>query len=709
MKEYFDNFEFVKGVKLIVEKDYNMFKSKEFVGLIVGCDESKVNNSDYIRIRRNVIMPLIDNGYIIIGSKKGRKQTYMVKSIIKELYSDIQEFKEAEVIQEQVLFNLKKEQEDNELSDEKLINDFLETSGNELIFEFIKDGGDVYIDCAKLEKYNTELFDKILEDPKYIFKKLKTLLKKKIADNDILNKEYNFDIRLTNFPKSFIKMIRNIRVATTNKLISIKGIIKTSTGVIPKIKSTTYKCLSCGGEYKQRFESGTKELKKCVHCKERFTPGKYKKIVNTMDYQLVEVEEDPSTLDGKHPESIYVELKRNLLLNRIRRVEPGMNVQVNGIFEIIDMTDNNTKDLGHRTKLIDTTSFKILDQDHQNIKITDKDNKELKELSKDQEKLINSVAPSLLLDEEIKSSIFLQLVGGEQIIKRDKLKIRGNIHILLVGDPGTGKTQLMNHALKISPKSRKTTGIGSSGVGITATVRRDKITKKWALIGGDLVMCNNGIVGVDEFDKMNEEDRKHIHEALEDQTISISKAGIHATLNAQTSLLAGANPTTPTSLLQLGVPFKHQLNLPESIYSRFDLIIPFKQKRQIEDVEILINKMKENYVDIQEDKKQDNIISIEKMKKYVILAKQTKIKGIDEDAINKISEYSKTLISSYNANPRVFNTLFRLSQASSKARIDGQIKLIDAKRSIHLINYMYKKIRLIEDDGNTIDRSILND
>lgn len=189
-------------------------------------------------------------------------------------------------------------------------------------------------------------------------------------------------------------------------------------------------------------------------------------------------------------------------------------------------------------------------------------------------RITKSIAPSIYGHEDIKTAIALSLFGGVSKDINHKHRIRGDINVLLLGDPGTAKSQFLKYVEKTAHRSVFATGQGASAVGLTASVRKDPVTREWTLEGGALVLADKGTCLIDEFDKMNDADRTSIHEAMEQQSISISKAGIVTTLQARCAIIAAANPIrgryNPT------IPFQQNVELTEPILSRFDVLCVVK-------------------------------------------------------------------------------------------------------------------------------------
>lgn len=211
------------------------------------------------------------------------------------------------------------------------------------------------------------------------------------------------------------------------------------------------------------------------------------------------------------------------------------------------------------------------------FRLTEEDEKEMRALARDErirKRIVKSIAPSIYGHEDIKTAIALSLFGGVTKDINRKHRIRGDINVLLLGDPGTAKSQFLKYAEKTAHRSVFATGQGASAVGLTASVRKDPVTQEWTLEGGALVLADKGTCLIDEFDKMNDADRTSIHEAMEQQSISISKAGIVTTLQARCAIIAAANPIrgryNPT------IPFQQNVELTEPILSRFDVLCVVK-------------------------------------------------------------------------------------------------------------------------------------
>ncbi|MEK6837832.1 MAG: minichromosome maintenance protein MCM, partial [Nanoarchaeota archaeon] len=326
------------------------------------------------------------------------------------------------------------------------------------------------------------------------------------------------------------------------------------------------------------------------------------------------------------------------------------------------------------------------------------------------EKLVTAIAPSIYGYERVKEALLLQLMGGVQKRRSDGIVSRGDIHVLLVGDPGSGKSQLLKRISVIAPKGRYVSGGGVSGAGITAAVVKDEILGGWSLEAGALVLANNGICAIDEMDKMSEEDSGAMHEALEQQSVSIAKASIQATLIARTTVLAAANPKYGR-FDQYG-NIAEQINMPPTLINRFDLIFTIKDLPQLERDEKTAKHILQLH---QTPEIQEPEISTELLKKYISYARQ-KIKPVlTDEAIDEIKEFYVQLrnreVSDERAaraipiSPRQLEALVRMSEASARIRLSEKVTREDARRAIELLVFCLMQIGREKETGQIdIDR-----
>jgi len=384
-----------------------------------------------------------------------------------------------------------------------------------------------------------------------------------------------FEVRVV--PRSEYKPLplRGIKAEHVGKLVMVKGIVTRVTDVKPLVKVVTYTCDACGHEVYQTVDAQQfTPLQVCPSdvCKRGQSHGQlYPQTRGSKfaKYQDLRLQELPGEVPvGSIPRSMTVSLRGELTRNAI----PGDIVTLTGVF----LVRRKTGFRAMRAGLTADTYLEIMDlkshkKSYSDVQLSEEDEEAVIEASQDADiykKLSQSIAPEIFGHEDIKKALLLLLVGAPTRTLSD-LKIRGDINILLMGDPGVAKSQLLKHIAGVAPRGIYTTGKGSSGVGLTAAVIRDQVTGEMSLEGGALVLADMGICCIDEFDKMEESDRTAIHEVMEQQSVSIAKAGITTTLNARTSVLAAANPIYGRYNIRR-TP-EENIGLPAALLSRFDL------------------------------------------------------------------------------------------------------------------------------------------
>uniref|UniRef100_A0AC34QMQ0 DNA replication licensing factor MCM7 n=1 Tax=Panagrolaimus sp. JU765 TaxID=591449 RepID=A0AC34QMQ0_9BILA len=367
---------------------------------------------------------------------------------------------------------------------------------------------------------------------------------------------------------------RDITAEYVGKLVTLRGIVIRCSEVMPLASVVTYLCDTCGSEVYQIVNGPTySPTMSCMSkdCQESKANGRLELQLrgsNFLKYQELRVQEMSDQVPvGMIPRSVNI----HALGENTRQCQPGDQVKISGILMPQLKSGFRQGNALVADVFIDCHHIENLgSEDDKNIngELTDA---EIEIVSADNiyDLMAYSIAPEIYGHIDVKKSLLLALVGGTDK-NADGMKIRGALNILLVGDPGVAKSQLLGYVDRLAVRSQYTTGRGSSGVGLTAAVIKDPVTGEWTLEGGALVLADQGICCIDEFDKMLESDRTAIHEVMEQQTISISKCGINTSLNARVAIIAAANPSFGRYNSKKTV--EENVQLPAALLSRFDLL-----------------------------------------------------------------------------------------------------------------------------------------
>jgi len=501
--------------------------------------------------------------------------------------------------------------------------------------------------------------------------------------------------RIVNYPVQ--RSLRQINAEIINKMTSVSGMVVRSSEVKPLAREIIYKCpenhvTQIIHQKGLNITPPTKcSLPKCTHRDLKIEP----ELSSFIDFQILRLQELPEDLPpGQLPHYVDVSIKQDLVDN----ARPGDRIILTGLVRIeqeyiaggratsglyrLRIDGNNIEFLGGRGSKISRNT--------EREEVSSEEEKIIKSLAKNPEiyqRLIDSFAPHIQGHTLIKEAILLLITGSTQRVLQDGTKIRGDINIFLVGDPGTAKSEMLKFCARIAPRGLYTSGRGSTAAGLTAAVIRDK-TGIMMLEAGAVVLGDQGLVCIDEFDKMKPEDRSALHEVMEQQTASIAKGGIVATLNARTSILAAANP-----MYGKYDPFKNiteNVNLPIPLLTRFDLIfvvrdIPSREKD---------TKIAKHIINLHSPTgaATRSLIDADILTKYLAYSKRLK-PVLTKEAEEKILEYymkmrnvdSEDMIT---VTPRQLEGLIRLATARARLLMKNQVEAEDAERAIFLIQSM---------------------
>lgn len=378
-------------------------------------------------------------------------------------------------------------------------------------------------------------------------------------------------VRITDLP--LIEDIRSLRQLHLNQLVRTAGVVTSTTGVLPQLSLVKYDCNKCSYVLGPLVQSQNQEVKpgSCPECQSTgpFTINMEQTVYQ--NYQRISIQESPGKVSaGRLPRS-----KDAILLSDLcDSCKPGDEIELTGVYtNNYDGSLNTANGFPVFATIIMANHVLRKDDKVAARHLTDDDVRRIVALSKDErlaDRIIASIGPSIYGHEEIKRAIALSLFGGEAKNPGQKHRVRGDINLLICGDPGTAKSQFLKYVQQIAPRAVFATGQGASAVGLTAYVQRSPVTREWTLEAGALVLADKGVCLIDEFDKMNDSDRTSIHEAMEQQSISISKAGIVTSLQARCAVIAAANPIG--GRYDPSLTFAENVDLTEPILSRFDVL-----------------------------------------------------------------------------------------------------------------------------------------
>ncbi len=581
------------------------------------------------------------------------------------------------------------------------------------------DMSSLIVDYPDLYRYDHELAELLIDQPKKVLEEFDDALKEVIVaeDAEFAKRKGKFHVRIQGLFDT--TKIRDVKTEMIDKLVQVEGIITRMKPVRSRMIRALFRHEKegCNAEFywpmdeEEIIEDKIERPPACPVCGEsggRFVLLRDKSTY--IDWQEITLQERPEDVPGgQMPRSIMVELTEDL----VDIARPGDLVTVVGIVEPVPVGNDKSPFFELR---VNANSLRVSEKALEEVSISREDEEQILRLAKDpwiREKIIASMAPTIYGHWDLKEAIALQLFGGVPKVAPDGTRIRGDIHVLFIGDPGVAKSQLLQSASRIAPRSIYTSGKGSSAAGLTAAVLKDQRTGEYYLEAGAMVLADGGLAVIDEFDKMRNEDRVSIHEAMEQQTVSVSKAGIVARLNARASVLAAGNPKY--GIYDSQRPFTDNVNLPPTVLSRFDLIFVVRDLMAMEHDRRLARYV----LDVHSDyAKFTPEVDPQLLKKYVIYAKRYSKPQLTEEAKQIIEDFFVTMRSSAQKygggegqapvpiTARQLEALVRLAEAHARMALKDRVEVEDAEEAVRLVLSFLSSVGLDVEEG-IIDYSMI--
>ena len=585
---------------------------------------------------------------------------------------------------------------------------------NEFIYrdQLIKNGSmndfSIRVSLLDLEYFDFKLSVEIRSKPFTNLPVLEKAAKELYLSFDLNRKSSDVpDFQVQFISSQEIRRIRNIKSEDIGKIVSLTGIIIKSSRVLLKARKIVLQCKKCKHLKELDVDHGFVSMSIPVFCErprgigpnvENCPRDSYQVLSDKcefVDFQTLKLQEHNDAIPtGEIPRTYQLCVERYL----VDQLIPGNRVSITGVYAVMERNTMGGKSAVAMSKV---PYIYVLGFDNEtsagrsfNPHFTQAEEAKFLEMSKDPDifnKLCRSVAPSIFGHEDVKKAITCLLFSGSRKILPDKTKLRGDINVLLWGDPSTAKSQLLKFVHKLFPISIYTSGKGSSAAGLTAAITKDNTTKEFQLEGGALVLADGGIVCIDEFDKMRAQDRVAIHEAMEQQTISIAKAGITTVLNSRTAILAAANPIFG-SFNDLK-SYSEQMDLQTTILSRFDCIFTIRDDKSAQNNERVATHILNTHLRGNVSETVSNAeVSMEDFRKYLMFARsRCSPRLTEESAITLQNEYVDQRAKSSTANVnrhghipitvRQLEAIIRLSEAIAKSRLAADVSKQDAQKA----------------------------
>lgn len=589
----------------------------------------------------------------------------------------------------------------------------------------------LWVDFDRLENYNPDIAQELLATPDTVLEHATEALGEMQLPVDIdLSTAI---VRVKNLPA--LTRIKDIRSVHINQMVAVTGLVRKSTEVRPMLVKGAFRCPRCQEMTFVKQEEYFVEPAECDNetCgrKAHFT------LINEQsdfkDFQKIRIQDSPDDLrPGEQPQTLDAMVTEDIT----NTITSGDRAVFVGILRSFQRRTGQGKSTAFDL-LLDISSIEVEEKGFEEIELTDEDEIKIKELASDPaiyRKIIGSIAPSIYGYDEVKEGIALQLFAGLAKELPDKLRTRGDIHILLVGDPGVAKSQLLRYSLSISPRGIFTNGRGSTVAGLTATALKDAefSNDRWTLEAGALVLADQGIVYIDELNQMGETERSALHEAMAQQTVSVNKAGINVTLKARCSVLGAANPKL--GRFDRYVPVGKQIDLPPALLSRFDLIFVIKDEPSaVQDAAVSSHILKTHIAGelalrrkhvknsgITEEQVSGAMEIIKPvldhsiLRKYIAYAKKIVYPLMTPEAGKRLDDFYLSLRklgerpdAPLPTTARQLEALIRLAEASARTRLSDEVTILDAERVIAITTSSLNQV-IKDPETGELDSDLIN-
>jgi len=574
----------------------------------------------------------------------------------------------------------------------------------------VKGGRSLEVDYVHVNAFIPDVAERLISKPDDVIRAAEMAVREVLKEPELGFPDDNLPevhVRFFNLPRSIAP--RKVGSDHLNKFVQVEGVVSRITEVKPFVHRAVYVCRACGNEMvriQNPYSVYMKRPEKCEACGSRDLYLDDEKST-FIDYQTIRVQDAPEVLrGGQMPRFLDVVLLDDL----VDSVQPGDRVIITGVLRRVE---EKTEKRPVVRKVLIANHVQPINRDLDEIELTREDEQRIREEAGKpyfKERLVRSIAPNIYGMERIKEGIALSLVGG--IGERpDGTKMRDAIHVLLVGDPGKGKSALLEFLRRVAPRSILASAEGVTKAGFTAAAVRDELTGEWVLEAGVMVLADKGFALLDEFEKMKESDRNAIHRAMEQGTVEIHKAGINATLNARATVIAAANPVH--NRWNFNEDIADQIKLPPTIISRFDLIFPVIDEPDPQEDKKLAESMLG--LDREESSPATEPYDEEFLKKFIAYARRNVHPRLSREAAVLLGEYYVNLrrrakreggFFKIPITARQLEALIRLTTAHARLHLREIATVEDAKAAIGLLEYSLRQL-LPPDQRDELDVNVI--